>query len=163
MLKSAAEIRREKLAAEVAKAGGAQKFADKYNENADYIRQILNGKERGGVNIGQRAARRLEAVLGKPLNWLDHIGEVPQAVHSENDVIALQIAMRSVVKTLAENIRAAGPDFARHLVAQAGEVGFSTGHELLANLLGIAEQDQRTVVAASPPVLRRGSAGNTKR
>lgn len=163
MLKSVADIRREKLSLEVAKEGGAVKFADKYDENPDYIRQIVNGKAHGGVNIGARAARKFEQKLGKPPNWLDHPGEVPEGVHSENDVIALQIAVTALVKALAENIRGAGPDFAAHVKAQARVDHFSIGHALLANLLGIAQPDQNKVEAASPVVPHRGSVAGTKR
>jgi hypothetical protein len=163
MLKSAAEIRREKFSLEVAREGGAVKFADKHNMNPDYVRQLLNGRDHGGANIGNRAARKIEGLLGKPTNWLDHVGDVPLAIHSENDVIALQIAMRSLVKALAVATPLAAPVFAAQVRAMAEAERFSTKQALLANLLGIAEQDQRTEEASSPPARLRGSAGNTRR
>src|ERR1043166_2797833 len=72
-------------------------------------------------------------------------GEVPAAVHSENDVTALHIVTQALVKALAENIRGAGPDFVRFAREGAkARNNFSTDKGFLAIVLGIAEQAQHT-------------------
>lgn len=81
MDKPAHQIRRENFASEVERIGRKtssdpkdwpKAFADATEENIDYVRQVLKGKDAGGRNIGDKAARRIEAeVLGRPLNWLD--------------------------------------------------------------------------------------------
>jgi hypothetical protein len=76
---SASEIRRKNFTVLVQNAGGIPKFSEKTELNTDYIRQLLNGKEnKGGRNIGERVARKVETVLSLPKNWLDH-------VHTEED------------------------------------------------------------------------------
>jgi len=73
MGKSASEIRRENFASEVAKLGGPAKFEELYGVNADYIRQLINGAGKSsGRNMGAKAARKMEGILKKPPNWMDH-------------------------------------------------------------------------------------------
>lgn len=107
MPKSAAEIRRENFAAEVEKAGGAQKFADLHEGNVDYVRQMLNGKGvKGGRNIGDRSARRIEGYLKKPKNWLDQDHSDPRSPalvtnQAENDVDALRFFAAALTAAMA--------------------------------------------------------------
>jgi hypothetical protein len=76
---SAAQIRRKNFAAIVDAAGGPAEFGRDYDMNPDYIRQVLRGKGNGGGrNIGDRSARKIEALLGKPANWLDQLQPAPK-------------------------------------------------------------------------------------
>lgn len=163
-LKPVAEVRRGKFVAAVDEVGGVVLFARLHNQNPDWIRQMYNGKGRkGGINIGAEAARKIEGWLKKPPNWLDHEGEVPAAIHSENDVIALQIAIRSLVKALAVATPLAAPVFAAQVQALAEAQGFSTRQALLANLLAIAEQGQHTAEVVAQPLRQRASGASTRR
>ncbi len=74
-MKSAAELRLENLELLVQEAGSADALARASGVSPEYISQIRNraidkktGKER---NLGNQAARRLEAGMGKPLGWMD--------------------------------------------------------------------------------------------
>lgn len=107
MAMSCAEIRRRNYAAEVDKAGGVDRFFDKYGTNPDYVRQLLNGKGvKGGRNIGDRAARKIEKMLNRPENWMDqdHTEKRSPALalnQGENDVDALRFFAAALTATMA--------------------------------------------------------------
>lgn len=103
---SCAEIRRNNFAAEVEKVGGIHEFVEKYGTNVDYVRQLLNGKDtKGGRNIGDRAARKIEGLLNKPANWMDqdHSEKRSPALivnQAENDVDALRYFVAALTATM---------------------------------------------------------------
>lgn len=119
---SAAEIRRLNFTAAVEAAGGIEPFCRQFEMNPDYARQLLRGGgHASGRNIGNRAARTIEAKLGLPANQLDQqpIGaRVADQVASynaaaaaptaaqvtrrlENDVDALRYALGALATGLA--------------------------------------------------------------
>lgn len=55
-------------------AGSIAKLARKYNElDATYISQLLNGHR----NFGEKAARKMEGIMGLPEGWFDIDHEQP--------------------------------------------------------------------------------------
>lgn len=87
-----------------------------------------------------------------------HLHNPVSVVQQQNDITALQLAIRSLVRAVVLNIPAAKGPFVTHLVDQAKELGFSPDAGLLADVLNIAEQAQHSEVMAVPRQSRRGSA-----
>lgn len=81
----------------------------------------------------------------------------------QGDIVALQIAMRSLVKAMALNIPAAARTFSAHVHEQAEHIGFSIEKKLMGQVLGIAEPGQSEAEAHDPPEPRRGLRGSKKR
>lgn len=63
------EVRRENLAALVAKAGSQSQLADIVGTNRLYLSQILSSVT--ARDLGDRLARRIETAMGLPDGWMD--------------------------------------------------------------------------------------------
>lgn len=142
---SAPETRRLNFTAAVDAAGGVEPFCKKFDMNPDYVRQLLRGGgEASGRNIGNRAARTIEAKLGLDPNALDQPPRsalaaqappvnVEQDVRTRHEIDELRFAMSALVTALGVS----RPDEAAHLIAalQSAPAEFR-GRGLLAVLVG---------------------------
>lgn len=142
--------------------GVQQSFVDETGINQGELSALL-GKKRTKKSFGEKKARAIEIQAGMPTDYLDTpVDQVPaerpmivskgkeveSGAQSENDMSALQMTMRSLVKALAENIPVAAEAFANHLVAQAREAKFSTRRGVVAEVLGIVRQGRQKGAAA---------------
>lgn len=177
---SAAEIRRLNYAQAVAEAGGVPEFVKKYEAydlNPDYVRQLLNGKDvKGGRNIGARSARKIEAMLGKPENWLDQLHgpmglealerapappkPVFQAHQQANDIHAIRLAVAALYNHLAATRPDEGTALASGLRETIEEPYQNNGllQELLSSLdMGTAEAAKKRASKRARPSSKRSS------
>lgn len=166
---SAAELRRHNFAAAVEKAGGVPAFCRSTELNPDYVRQLLNGKDvKGGRNIGDRAARKIEALIGKDPNWLDQAHgpvavaqaparppTVPRQV--ENDIDALRLAVGALFTDLASTRPAEGARLAERIRATVPENFQDRG--LLFALLEVLDTGARAAAPAKGRKRARPPAG----
>lgn len=134
---SAAEVRRHNFAAAVEAAGGVPAFCKKTELNPDYVRQLLNGKDnKGGRNIGDRAARKIEELLGMGRNWLDQVhGPIGmearesrrvaepdfQTAQTENSLHAIRLALGALFIEMARSRPAEGARVAETIRATIPE------------------------------------------
>lgn len=63
------QIRVARLKQFIEAEGGAAKVANKYNVNASYLSQIINGH----ASFAEKSARKLEATFNLPANSLDSL------------------------------------------------------------------------------------------
>lgn len=164
MGKPAHQVRRENFAAKVARAGGPKAFAERYDENIDYVRQILKGKDGGGRNIGDRAARRIEKMLGEPMYSLDADRSAPKDAEQRTggDVIALQIAVESILSALVSRLPGSASAFLADLAEAAKEREFPTDAGELLTLVGIAKSAQEAEEESALPRRLRDSGGRKR-
>jgi hypothetical protein len=165
---SAAEVRRHNFASAVEAAGGVPAFCKKTELNPDYVRQLLNGKDhKGGRNIGERAARKIEGLIGKERNWLDQVhgpvgvkaAERParepqpefQAAQLENSLHAIRLALGALFVDMARFKPAEGARVAETIRATIPENFQDRG--LLAGLLEAL--DAGTAAAKVAPARKR--------
>jgi plasmid maintenance system antidote protein VapI len=59
--------RRERLRSLADEEGGQAALAEAIGRQRDYVNRILNGR----INLGEKLAREIERLTGKPLFWLD--------------------------------------------------------------------------------------------
>lgn len=168
---SAPETRRMNFTAAVDAAGGVEPFCRQFEMNPDYVRQLLRGGgQASGRNIGNRAARTIEAKLGLTPNQLDQqpIGaRVAETVavykasvapspaqltrRMENDIDALRYALGALMTGLA---------LTQPGVAAAVEVALKEAPEkfqdtgLLPGLLEALHAGQKASKAAAKPAVR---------
>lgn len=141
----------------ITQAGAAQEL----NISQPAVSQYLQGKIPLGFDKLMSFAKYIGCDPGEIRGDLPEQRHLPNhisAMRQQNDITAIQLAMRSLVRAVVLNIPAAAGPFVTHLVDQAKELSFSVDAGLLADLLDIAEQDQRGEAKAVPLHKRRGSA-----
>ena len=179
------EIRRENLAALVAAYGSQRLLADAIKKAPAQISQWITRAPNSGTGkprvVSSEAAREIEARLGKDRGWMDHRhSEPPSSVaktpsddastvslftqerREDDNVKALQIAIRAVARTLLPKERGAAREFLAVLTALCREKNFSPDHYLLGQLSDIAEQVQIDEEAATREQSRVGTGRHTK-
>jgi transcriptional regulator with XRE-family HTH domain len=87
-----------------------------------------------------------------------HLKKAATNVQEQNHLIAIQMAIRSLVKAMASNTLVAAA-FADHLELQAEAAKFSDESGLLAQVIDIAVPGRRSAAAAVQHRKRRGSGG----
>lgn len=95
------KMRIDNLKALVVKEGGASAMARKFDVDASYISQLLNG-HRG---FGERSARTIESKLKLNAGWLD------QETHNEDD----QPEISAIYNELNDEMKFTLMEFAKHL------------------------------------------------
>jgi len=147
--------------------GNKAAFARRIGKSDSYVNRMLFPK--GKPNAKGIGDEIMQAVVeafptaGLPLGDLHAAPErglQPTASEQrDNDILALQMTMESLVKSVSENLPAAGAAFDGHLRARAREESFSTRAGLLASVLKIAAQGHHTTEVSPAPAKIAGSRG----
>lgn len=112
---TASEFRHAHLVLMIEKSGTAQAFAEKVGLAPSYISQLVNNKARGGRDIGDKLARKIEAKMGLPKGTMD----LPPESSSDVQLIALLSSLPEdkVVKAVSDALPRLSPEGLRRLSA----------------------------------------------
>lgn len=162
-MKPVEDIRRDNLIALIAERGNQRKLADAIKKAPAQISQWITRAPNSGTGkprvISGEVAREIELRLGKPRGWMDHEHEMDfeqdgqseenspipmftQERRADDNVTALQIAVRVLASALLPKSQGAATEFLSALKALCSEKRFSPDHYLLGALSDIAEQVQ---------------------
>jgi hypothetical protein len=117
-------------------------------------------------SFGEKKAQTIEQAAKMPVGHLsmptDNDYEVLPVAHAAGDVLAIQMALESLVTALRMSAPVAARDFAEQLRRRAARDHFSVDRGMLGTLLGIVERDQNTAAKVGVLRLPRGSVAKSK-
>lgn len=160
-MKTADEIRRERLAELVREAGSQVAVADRLGKNKNQVYQWLLPSERDGArDIGHDMAREIETAFKKPRGWLDND---PELVSDPNESSRNVHGGQSYAARLDAAILAQAVGVVEADEAVNGPYPPLTQAELLLELYAKIEAGERPMeLVAKLTVQRQGGAHETR-